>query len=125
MLETPRTASDGVGTAAQEASGTASDGIGAVVREASKATGVFGMTQPAAFGGTEAGVLALAIVRDTLGSRNVGHLPGIFGPSPGVLADVGEPLRSQFLLPYLGRGAAQRFRVHRAGRCASPYLGAA
>ena len=101
MLETPRTASDGVGTAAQEASGTASDGIGAVVREASKATGVFGMTQPAAFGGTEAGVLALAIVRDTLGSRNVGHLPGIFGPSPGVLADVGEPLRSQFLLPYL------------------------
>ena len=79
----------------------AAGGIAAAVREASKAAGVFGMTQPAAFGGTEAGALALAIVRDTLGSRNVGHLPGIFGPSPGVLADVGEPLRSQFLLPYL------------------------
>ena len=71
------------------------------VRQASVAAGVFGMTQPASFGGTEAGALALAVVRDTLGSRDVGHLPGIFGPSPGVLANVGEPLRTQFLLPYL------------------------
>ncbi|WP_419839947.1 acyl-CoA dehydrogenase family protein [Candidatus Poriferisodalis sp.] len=71
------------------------------VRQASKAAGVFGMTQPKAFGGSGAGSQALAIVRDTLGSRNVGHLPGIFGPSPGVLANVEEPLRSQFLLPYL------------------------
>jgi acyl-CoA dehydrogenase len=75
--------------------------LGAAVRQASKAAGVFGMTQPVAFGGTEAGALALAVVRDTLASRNVGHLAGVFGPSPGVLADVGEPLRSQFLLPYL------------------------
>lgn len=75
--------------------------IGAAVRQASKSAGVFGMTQPMSVGGTEAGALALAVVRDTLGSRNVGHLPGVFGPSPGVLADVGEPLRSQFLLPYL------------------------
>ena len=71
------------------------------VRQASKAAGVFGMTQPKAFGGSEAGSLALAIVRDTLGNRNVGHFQGIFGPSPGVLANVDEPLRSQFLLPYL------------------------
>ncbi|WP_420446736.1 acyl-CoA dehydrogenase family protein [Candidatus Poriferisodalis sp.] len=75
--------------------------LGAAVRQASMAAGVFGMTQPAAFGGTEAGMLALTIVRDTLGSRNVSDLPGIFGPSPGVLADVRDPLRSQFLLPYL------------------------
>ena len=75
--------------------------IGLAVRQASKAAGVFGMTQPTSFGGTEAGTLALTIVRDTLGSRNVGHLHGIFGPSPGVLANVEEPLRSQFLLPYL------------------------
>ncbi|WP_420624567.1 acyl-CoA dehydrogenase family protein [Candidatus Poriferisodalis sp.] len=75
--------------------------LGPATRQASKAAGVFGMTQPAAFGGTEAGALALTIVRDTLGSRNVGHLPGILGPSPGVLANVGEPVRTQFLLPYL------------------------
>ena len=86
--------------AALSRQGAESD-IGAAVREASKAAGVFGMTQPVAFGGTEAGALALAVVRDTLGSRNVGHLPGVFGPSPGVLAGVEEPLRSQFLLPYL------------------------
>lgn len=75
--------------------------LGAAIRQASKAAGVFGMTQPKEFGGSEAGSLALAVVRDTLGSRNVGHFPGIFGPSPGVLANVDEPLRSQFLLPYL------------------------
>ncbi len=75
--------------------------IGAAVRQASKSAGVFDMTQPMSVGGTEAGALALVVVRDTLGSRNVGHLPGVFGPSPGVLANVGEPLRSQFLLPYL------------------------
>ena len=75
--------------------------LGAGVRQASMTAGVFGMTQPAAFGGTEAGALTLTIVRDTLGSRNVGDLPGIFGPSPGVLANVDEPLRTQFLLPYL------------------------
>ncbi len=75
--------------------------LAAAVRQASRAAGVFGMTQPRALGGSEAGSLALAIVRDTLGSRNVGHFPGIFGPSPGVLANVDEPLRSQFLLPYL------------------------
>lgn len=75
--------------------------LAVTVREASKAAGVFGMTQPAAFGGSEAGALALCIVRDTLASRGIGHLHGIFGPSPGVLAQVGEPLRSKFLLPYL------------------------
>ncbi|MDE0496520.1 MAG: acyl-CoA dehydrogenase [Acidimicrobiaceae bacterium] len=75
--------------------------VGMAVREASKSAGVFGMTQPVPVGGTEAGALALVVVRDTLGSRNVTHLPGVFGPSPGVLADIGEPLRSQFLLPYL------------------------
>ena len=75
--------------------------LAVTVREASKAAGVFAMTQPAAFGGSEAGELALCIVRDTLASRGIGHLHGIFGPSPGVLAQVGEPLRSKFLLPYL------------------------
>ena len=75
--------------------------LAGAVREASKAAGVFAMTQPAAFGGTEAGALALCIVRDTLARHGVGHLHGIFGPSPGVLAQVGEPLRTKFLLPYL------------------------
>ena len=100
-LEVLRTAERLADDLATLSGGVAESDIGSAVRRASKAAGVFGMTQPESFGGTEAGALALTVVRDTLGSRNVGHLPGIFGPSPGVLANVGEPLRSQFLLPYL------------------------
>ena len=70
-------------------------------REASKDAGIFGMTQPAEFGGMGASLLAMTVVRDTLGSHNVGHLGGLFGPGPGVLAGVGEPLRSSHLAPLL------------------------
>ena len=79
----------------------------AQVRDASKQAGVFVMTQPAEFGGG-ASLLDLTVVRDTLGAHNVVHLPGIFGPGPGVLGGVGEPLRSQYLVPVLAgekRGA--------------------
>ena len=78
------------------------------VRQASKAAGVFAMTQPKEFGGSAASLLALTVVRDTLGSHNLSHLPGIFGPGPGVLAGAGEPLRSTLLPQVLGgekRGA--------------------
>ncbi len=88
-------------TLAEQAGADGDSELAGAVREASKAAGVFAMTQPAAFGGSEAGALALCIMRDTLASRGVGNLHGIFGPSPGVLAQVGEPLRSEFLLPYL------------------------
>ena len=69
----------------------------AKVRVASKAAGVFAMTQPKAFGGAGASLLALTVVRDTLASHNVVHLPGLFGPAPGVLGGVGEPLKSTLL----------------------------
>ena len=70
------------------------------VRDASKESGVYPMAQPVEFGGG-ATLLALTAVRDTLGAHNVCHLPGIFGPGPGVLAGVGEPLRSSHLVPLL------------------------
>ena len=70
------------------------------VRAASKDAGIYAMAQPAAFGGG-ATLLALTAVRDTLGAHNVCHLPGIFGPGPGVLGGVGEPLRSRYLAPLL------------------------
>jgi len=59
------------------------------------------MTQPVDHGGTAAPALALVVVRDTLAGHDVGQLPGIFGPDPGLLAGVGEPLRSRFLVPLL------------------------
>src|SRR5688572_16417961 len=69
-------------------------GRAARVRAASKAAGVFPMTQPAAFGGSGASALALVVVRDGLGQRDVGHLTGVFGPGPGLLQHAGEPLRT-------------------------------
>lgn len=67
---------------------------------ASKDAGLFAMTQPRAFGGAEATTLALTVVRDTLGSHNVAHLP-VFGPGPGVLAGAGEPIASRYVAPLM------------------------
>ena len=82
--------------------------LAAEVRAASKTAGLFAMTQPKAFGGAGASLLALAVARDTLASRNVVHLPGLFGPAPGVLGGAGEPLASTHLAAVLAgekRGA--------------------
>ena len=86
----------------------AAKALAAEVRAASKTVGLFAMTQPRAFGGSEASLLALTVVRDTLASRNVVHLPGLFGPAPGVLGGAGEPLASTHLAAVLSgdkRGA--------------------
>ena len=75
---------------------------------ASRRAGVFQLTQPEEFGGTRASTLALTVARDTLGSFNLSHVPGIFGPGPGVLGGVGEPLKSEYLAPQMAgekRGA--------------------
>ncbi|MFX3658069.1 MAG: acyl-CoA dehydrogenase family protein [bacterium] len=68
---------------------------------ASRAAGFHQMTQPRAFGGSEAGTLALTVVRDELAAANPPCVDAVFGPGPGVLADVGEPLKSSHLLPLL------------------------
>jgi alkylation response protein AidB-like acyl-CoA dehydrogenase len=62
---------------------------------ASQAVGLYELTQQSG------SVLALVVARDTLAQHNVGQLPGLFGASAGVLAGVGEPLRSEYLLPML------------------------
>lgn len=80
----------------------AADSVDAqAVTVASKAAGIFSLGQPAAVGGQAAGALALAVARETLAAHNVIHLPGLFGPSPGLLANVDEPLRSTYLTPML------------------------
>ena len=73
----------------------------AAVREASKAAGLFAMTQPSAFGGSEAGQLALTVARETLAANNPPLMDAVFGPSPGVLGGVEEPLRSSHLAPLM------------------------
>ena len=66
------------------------------VRAASKAAGVYGLTQD-----ETTPALTLLVARDTLASHGVGHLRGVFGADPGVLAGVPEPLRSTHLQPLL------------------------
>ena len=68
---------------------------------AAKAAGLFGMTQPKAFGGSEAGQLALTVVRDTLAAHNLRSSRWVFGPGPGVLAGAEGPLRDSHLQPLL------------------------
>ena len=59
------------------------------------------MTQPKQFGGTEATQLELTVAREPLCSHNAPHVDSVFGPSPGVLSGVGEPLKSTHLSPLL------------------------
>lgn len=73
----------------------------AQVRAASKAAGLFNMTQPQEFGGSAASQLALCVARETLAAHNPPYMDAVFGPSPGVLASVDEPLKSSHLVPLL------------------------
>lgn len=75
--------------------------VRAAVTRAAKSAGFFAMTQPKSAGGSEAGLLAMTVVRDTLASHNTGLGNFVFGPGPGVLAGCAEPLRSKFLQPLL------------------------
>lgn len=71
-----------------------------VIRAAREA-GFFAMTQPKSAGGSEAGPLALTVVRDTLAAHNTGLDRHVFGPGPGVLAGCTKALRSRYLEPLL------------------------
>lgn len=75
---------------------------------AAKKANIFGLSQPTEFGGLDAGPLEIVVVHETLGAFNLCHVGGLFGPQPGVLQGVGEPLKSQYLAPMLAgekRGA--------------------
>ena len=75
-------------------------------RERSRALGLFVMTQPAEFGGSEAGPLALAVARETVAAGNLRLARHVFGPGPGVLRAAAGATRAKFLEPLL-RGDAQ------------------
>ena len=71
------------------------------VVEASRAAGFFGMTQPEAYGGSEAGPLAMTVVRETLAAANLRLAGAVFGPGPGVLASSEGHLREHYLAPQM------------------------
>lgn len=67
----------------------------------SRAAGLYQLTQPKDVGGRNATHLEQVVVHDELGAHNLCQVGGIFGPSPGVLAAVKEPLRTSHLIPML------------------------
>ncbi len=77
------------------------DAVRGNVTRAARDAGFFKMTQPKNAGGSEAGPLAMTVVRDTLAGFNTGLDAWVFGPGPGVLSGCAEPLRSRYLLPLL------------------------
>ena len=75
---------------------------------ASRAAGLFGMTQPRVFGGSEASILALTAARDTLAAHNLSLSHWVFGPRPGVLEGCAPALKQRYLEPLMAgdmRGA--------------------
>ncbi|MEC8921509.1 MAG: acyl-CoA dehydrogenase family protein [Actinomycetota bacterium] len=78
-------------------------------RALSKQAGIYLLTQPAEFGGTAGTSLDLTIAREALGACGVSHLPGFFGPMPGLLAQASEHVRNKFLGPYLAGEAKGGF----------------
>lgn len=71
-----------------------------ITRE-SKATGLYTMTQGEAVGASAASAVELTIVREALASMNAPFIGSVFGPGPGVLGGVAEPLKSSHLVPLL------------------------
>ena len=80
--------------------------VAARVRARSRELGLHAMTQPRDLGGSEAGTLALTVVREALASRNLRLSSLVLGPAPGVLRAATGELRARYLEPLL-RGEKQ------------------
>jgi alkylation response protein AidB-like acyl-CoA dehydrogenase len=71
------------------------------VAACSRERGFFGMTQPSSVGGSEAGAMALTVVREALARADLEVGSYVFGPRPGVLIAAQGQLREEYLLPHL------------------------
>ena len=71
------------------------------VRTRSIENGIWSLTQPSEFGGSEANILEMTVIRETLGQANLRIGNYIFGPQPGILASVEGKLREYYLLPLM------------------------
>lgn len=72
------------------------------IRRLSQKTGIWSFHHPADLGGRpQPSLVELVLLHESLAARNWCRLPGVIGPSPGLLANVEEPLRSHYLKPLL------------------------
>ena len=69
--------------------------------DAARLAGIFGMSQPVEFGGTDAGPLAVTIAREAVARANLRVAAHIFGPRPGVLQAAQGRLREVYLEPLM------------------------
>lgn len=77
------------------------------VRELSQRAGIWSYNHPVDLGGCkDRSVMGLVALHDTIASQNLSQVPGLFGPTPRLLANAKQPLRSTHLGPYL-RGDKQ------------------
>ena len=67
----------------------------------SRELGFFGLTQPAEFGGSDAGPLERTVARETLAAANLEVTRRVLGPGPGVLASATGSLRERYLEPLM------------------------
>lgn len=75
------------------------EALRARVRARSQELGLFQMTQPREVGGTEAGPLALTVLREALAAGNTPFERDILGPDPGLLRRAEGALRERYLDP--------------------------
>lgn len=78
-----------------------SEALRQAVVAASRATELFRLTQPRAFGGSEAGVLDLTVVREALATSGRKARHWVLGPGPGFLAAATGPLADRYLAPLM------------------------
>jgi acyl-CoA dehydrogenase len=106
-------------------SADASDPVAAraAIRQGAKDAGLFAMTQPQEFGGSAASQLAMCVARETLAAHNPPFMDAVFGSSPGVLASVGEPLKSTHLMPLMAGDKRASFGFTEPDDAAQPTRG--
>lgn len=75
------------------------ESLRARVRARSQELGFFQMTQPREVGGTEAGPLALTVLREALAAGNTPFSRDLLGPDPGLLRHAEGALRERYLEP--------------------------
>lgn len=71
------------------------------VVSAARQSGLFGLTQPRDYGGSEAGVLDLTVVREALAASGLSARHWVLGPGPGFLAAAAKPLAERHLAALL------------------------
>lgn len=102
---------DGV-IAREEASGQ--------IRQASRNCGIFYKTQPSEYGGNPASALELTALRECFSAANISTSTDVFGPGPGVLANVSGALAEQYLEPVLRGEKRGAFAFTEAGSALQP-----